>query len=130
MCTKFTENNKIILSLALGANGYIEKTIGEDRILQAITDVMNGGTIISPAIGNIIKEIFTGNYLSDEAKEKLTEQELSVLLHITEGYQYWKIGKLLDLSEVRIKQIAGEIIKKLQVKSIKELLLKWNRLKK
>ena len=102
MCTKFTENNKIILSLALGANGYIEKTIGEDRILQAITeifiDVLDDNQIVLTET-TTAKDIEDWDSLSHIQLVVSIEKEFKIQFTSSEIQKWKNIGEIIDSIE-------------------------------
>ncbi|MEZ4858614.1 MAG: response regulator transcription factor [Flavobacteriaceae bacterium] len=44
MCTSYEDDEKIFQSLEMGASGYILKTDGPTKILQALDDLFEGGS--------------------------------------------------------------------------------------
>src|SRR5689334_6776766 len=48
--TVFEDDEKIFSSICAGASGYILKSNGMNKLLEAITEVYNGGSAMSPAI--------------------------------------------------------------------------------
>jgi NarL family two-component system response regulator LiaR len=54
MCTAYEDNDKIFDSLKAGASGYILKTEGPAKIMEALDDMIAGG---SPMSSNIARKV-------------------------------------------------------------------------
>ena len=60
----FDDNERVFAALSMGASGYILKSISVDKIAQAIIDVYNGGSPMSPAIARKVLNTFHENHNS------------------------------------------------------------------
>jgi DNA-binding NarL/FixJ family response regulator len=57
----YDDNERVFAALCLGASGYILKSTSIDKISQAITDVYNGGSPMSPTIARKMLTTFQEN---------------------------------------------------------------------
>ena len=58
MQTVFEDDVKIFEALCAGANGYILKSTSPVKMLEAITDVQNGGVAFNPAVAAKVAALF------------------------------------------------------------------------
>src|ERR1041385_920570 len=57
MLTVFEENNKIFQSLCAGASGYLLKRTPPSKILEAITEVHNGGAPMTASVARKVLDL-------------------------------------------------------------------------
>jgi len=105
MLTTFEGDVEIKRALAAGARGYLLKTMPPRQMLDTIREVHSGKKRILPEIASNLAE-----HLSDEP---LTEREIDVLQHASQGNRNRDIAKRLFISEetvkVHIKHILGKL---------------------
>lgn len=123
--TVFEDNDKVLNAICLGANGYILKSSSEEKIIEALVDVANGGSPLTPIIASKILLNFPRkslmNHYEDEA---LSEKEKEVLELMVKGYSYKMIGYELNKSVETIRSQIKNIYKKLNVSSNSEAIIK------
>ena len=114
MHTVFDDDQKIFNSLAAGADGYMLKSATPAQICDAIRDVRNGGTPLSPGIAKKVLESFRRN--NDERDREmvdLSEREREILLMLTKGFTYKRIsmecGITIDTTRTHIKNIYAKL---------------------
>ncbi|MBC7904913.1 MAG: response regulator transcription factor, partial [Gemmatimonadaceae bacterium] len=56
--TVFEDDSRILEALSAGANGYILKNTSPVKMLEAITDVRNGGVAFTPAVAAKVVSLF------------------------------------------------------------------------
>ena len=59
MQTVFEDDAKIFEALCAGANGYILKNTSPVKMLEAITDVQNGGVAFNPVVASKVATAFS-----------------------------------------------------------------------
>jgi NarL family two-component system response regulator LiaR len=115
MCTAYEDNDKIFDSLKAGASGYILKTEGPQKILEALDDVIAGGSPMSSSIAR--KVVASFNTLGGENTiiEALSDREKMVLEHLAKGLIGKEVADALNISWGTVRKHVQNIYKKLQV---------------
>jgi DNA-binding NarL/FixJ family response regulator len=123
MCTVFEDDENIFEALKAGATGYILKKTPPAKILEAITDLHNGG---SPMSGQIARRVIQVMHQpkKNEALETLTERETEILQLLAKGFRYKEIGDQLNISIATVRTHIHNIYEKLQVQSRTDALNK------
>lgn len=124
MCTSFEDTETVFKALKVGAKGYITKTSSPSKILEAITDVFNGGSPMSSNIARKIVESFQADLKENSEIKKLTEREKEILALLSEGFRYKEIAYKLFLSTETVRTHIRNIYVKLQVNSRTDALNK------
>ncbi len=73
--TVHEENEKIFQALCAGANGYLLKNTPPTQIIQALTEMMNGGALMSPDVARRVVTLFRKFAPPEISDYSLTEQE-------------------------------------------------------
>lgn len=123
MSTVYEDDNNIFESLKAGASGYLLKKTAPANILQAITEVVNGGSPMSTQIARKVILSFQKKDSIDES-DILTPKEKQVLKSLAKGLRYKEIAGELNVSMETIRTHARNIYEKLQVQSRTEALNK------
>ncbi len=109
MHTIFDDDEKIFNALAAGADGYMLKNVTPTQLYEAIKDVRNGGSPMSPGVAKRVLESFRSNKKDEEECEQLTEREREILQMLTKGYTYKRISSechiTIDTTRTHIKNI-------------------------
>jgi DNA-binding NarL/FixJ family response regulator len=126
ICSSFEDSENIFKALTAGAKGYLSKSTSPVKILEAISDVCQGG---SPMSSEIARKVV--DYFHQKAKdgknvdlEKLTKREREILDYLSKGYRYKKIAEILFVSAETVRKHIHNIYQKLQVSSRAEALNK------
>lgn len=120
MLTINNDPDHIFKALSNGAVGYMLKGTTLAKIKEAIIDVKNGGSIISPVIARKLV-----NYFNPSAKQgELTEKELQVVQCLVDGLSYKLAASQLNISIDTVRFHIRNIYKKLQVNSKSEVVRK------
>ena len=123
--TVFEDNDKVLNAICLGANGYILKSSSEEKIIEALVDVANGGSPLTPIIASkILLNFPKKNLMNNYGDEALSEKEKEVLELMVKGYSYKMIGYELNKSVETIRSQIKNIYKKLNVSSNSEAIIK------
>ena len=115
MCTSHEDNNKIFDSLKAGASGYILKNEGPARIMNALDELFNGGSPMSPTIARKVVESFKKIDTENALLHKLTTREKEVLDHLAKGLINKELASALRLSVATVRTHVQNIYEKLQV---------------
>jgi|SRR5665213_530496 len=122
MVTVFEDDDNIFNALKAGASGYILKRTSPAQILEAIREMHNGGSPMSPEIARRVVESMQKE--KNKNTEILTEREKQILDLLAKGFLYKEIAKELDISHETVKGHIHNIYEKLQVQNKVEALNK------
>src|SRR5215212_7984116 len=109
--------------LRAGGRGYIMKQEGGKKLMEAIRQVLNGQTYISPKISAKIVDAFTGRRSeSSSAVEALTDREFEVFQLIGGGLSTKEIADKLHVSPKTVEVHRVNMKQKLNVATAPELI--------
>ncbi|HEV7803068.1 MAG TPA: response regulator transcription factor [Burkholderiales bacterium] len=113
--TSYSDEQAVRATVLAGAAGYLLKQIGHQALIDAITAVAAGQSILDPKITqNVLRQINDGVKAKNGAEE-LSPQERRVLAHVVEGKTNKQIAAALGLSDKTIKNYLSNAFQKLQV---------------
>ncbi|MFT3682911.1 MAG: response regulator transcription factor [Ferruginibacter sp.] len=115
MCTSYEDNDKIFNSLKAGASGYILKTEGPAKILEALEDMLNGGSPMSSPIARKVVASFNQVEKENVFPEILTAREKEVLDLLAKGLINKEVAAALQISTGTIRKHVQNIYEKLHV---------------
>jgi len=122
--TVFEEDEKIFEALKAGASGYLLKSSSPEVIINAIKEVHNGGSPMSPGIARKIIRHFQ-EPLQQNGHKIFTEREKQVLDLMAQGKLVKEIASDLDVTSHAIKKHIKNIYQKMQVQNRVEAVIKW-----
>lgn len=109
--------------LRAGGRGYIMKQEGGNRIMEAIRQVAEGKTYVSPAVSAKIIESFSGHVRGEKsAVEQLTDREFEVFQLIGQGFSTKEMADKLHVSVKTIEVHRVNIKEKLNTPTAPELI--------
>jgi len=125
MLTIYEDDEKIYNSLVAGATGYILKKTPPAKLLEAIRDLNDGGSPMSPQIARKVVQAF--QQMRQPAKEtaELSKREQEVLSYLVKGLSYKEIADKLYLSVETVRTHLRNIYEKLHVRNRSEAMLKY-----
>ncbi|GDX47432.1 MAG: response regulator transcription factor [Bacteroidetes bacterium] len=124
MQTVFEDDEKIFDALRFGASGYILKKTDPNKIIEAIREVMNGGSPMTPSIATRVLKFFRDKGAVDTQNFGLTTREMDILQHLVDGKSYKMISSDLNISYHTVNSHVKKIYDKLQVNSVSEAVSK------
>jgi DNA-binding NarL/FixJ family response regulator len=124
MLTVFENTDEIFRSLSAGASGYLLKKTPPAKLLEAITDLVNGGSPMSSEIARKVVQTFHQPGVPQFADANLTTREEEILNYLAKGYLYKEIAATLFINIETVRTHIHKIYQKLQVRTRTEMLLK------
>ncbi|MBM4434228.1 MAG: response regulator transcription factor [Chloroflexi bacterium] len=113
MLTSYADDEALFASIIAGAAGYLLKDAKGQTVLDAITAVAQGRSLLDPTVtGKVLERVRKGPD-GDPGLSSLTDQERKVLEHVAEGKTNREIGEVMYLSEKTIKNYVSRILDKL-----------------
>jgi DNA-binding NarL/FixJ family response regulator len=120
MQTVFEDEEKIFAALQNGADGYILKTAGIERMLENIKEVYNGGAYMTPSVAFQVLNFFKKKQPTTE--HNLSPKEIEVLKQLVEGMSYKMVADKLGISYFTVNSHVKKIYEKLHVHSLGEAI--------
>ena len=125
MQTIFENDEKIFEAIIAGADGYILKKTPPVKLLEAITDVLEGGAPMTPSIARQVLLLFNSKNKKTEKNEfHLTEREQEILNLLVQGFSYKMIAAKCNVSYPTVNTHISHIYEKLHVNSGTEAVAK------
>ncbi len=125
MQTVFEEDDKVFAAICAGASGYILKGSSPDRFIEAIKDVAEGGSPMTPMIARKVFQMFQSQFTQrDTGYQELTQKEKDVLKCMVDGLSYKMIADRLDITFHTVNSHTKRIYEKLHVNSASEAVSK------
>lgn len=118
------ENDKIFEALCAGANGYLLKNTPPDKIIEALSQVIDGGAPMSPEVARHVVHLFRKFAPPLMSDYSLTKQEAAILKLLVEGHHYKTAAHHLDISVHTVSFHLRNIYSKLHVHSKTEAVAK------
>ena len=119
MQTVFDDDESVFAAIAAGANGYVLKNASNEQLLQAIKDVYEGGSSLSPSIAKKVMQHLQQPRF-EKTDYKLSPKELEVLHALTLGLALKQIGGKMDITYDTVRSHIKKIYEKLHVGSMTE----------
>lgn len=130
--TIFDEEDKVLEAVQAGASGYLLKGTPADKMVEAIKEVSQGGTVIQPSLARrLLKHFRVPEVPSAEAApaatpvaatmpaepegKKLSARETEILQLIAKGVSNSEAATMLTLSKATIRTHLEHIYRKLEV---------------
>jgi len=122
--TIFNDSERIFQSLEAGGNGYLLKNSTPDEILNAIMEVYNGASALSPVIAKKVVQFFQTGVPARPNDYHLTPKEKELLQRLVEGKSYKMIADSMLVSLETVKSHIKNVFRKLHVSSSSEAVAK------
>lgn len=125
MLTMYDDNELVFEALKVGATGYLLKRTPPQKILEAILEVVNGGSPMSMEIARKVVNHFKVEKKSKSLQQQLTEREWEILGYLSKGLRYKEIADSLFISVETVRSHLRKVYEKLQVRNATEAVLKY-----
>ncbi len=124
MLTVIEDRDKIFDALRAGATGYLLKKASAIQIIEAVTELANGGSPMSSEIARKVLQFFTSPSHKIENRYSLSARELDVLKRLVAGDSYKMIADHCYISIGTVCGHINSIYRKLAVNSKSEAAIK------
>ena len=124
METIFDDDEKIFNSICAGAEGYILKNSVPTQIVQALKELHEGGSPMTPSIASRVLKMLKSKSNFSREDFNLTEREKEILAYLVEGMSYKLIAARCYITTETVNGHIKNIYKKLQVHSKGEAVSK------
>ena len=123
--TSYEDEQHVFDAMRAGASGYVVKGAQAGKLVEAILEVEQGGTVIEPRLAKRFWAYFKG--VQEPRKPKvpeLTPLELEILQMIARGLSNEEAGRIVSLDRRSVRTQLGHIYMKLEVRSHVEAVVK------
>ena len=127
MLTTFDDHELVNGAMRAGAKGYLLKDVSLETLVDTITQIKNGKTLIQPAVTEKVLQGLKGlnvEFESFENPEPLTEKEVEILRLIAAGYSNKEIADAMFKSTGTFKNQVSSVMAKLGVRDRTRAVLK------
>jgi DNA-binding NarL/FixJ family response regulator len=125
MLTMYEDEESIFASLKAGATGYLVKTTPREQVLEAIRDLVRGGSPMSSSIARKVVNAFHQSPAGSAETDHLTPREEEILAALAKGYRYKEVAEKLFISPETVRSHVHRIYEKLHVRSRTEAVVKY-----
>ena len=115
----YSEEHFGVRAIKLGAAGYLNKGTSTDTIVNAVREVLSGGTFVSAELAELIYSVFRNGITSHE---KLSVREFEVLRLIASGKSVKEIAMKFCLSGKTVSTHKARIQEKLNLHTNSDLV--------
>jgi DNA-binding NarL/FixJ family response regulator len=126
MQTVFEDDAKVFAAICAGANGYILKSTPPIKLLEAVKEVAEGGSPMTPSVAAKVLKMFKDQNPKTNPVENidLSEREKEILTLLVDGLSYKLIAGKLFISYETVHSHIKKIYQKLHVNSVNEAISK------
>lgn len=123
LLTTFDEPDLALRAAAAGARGFLLKDASPEDLLEAITRVAAGETLLAPVPTDPVRERYAFRDRSAPS-DTFSEREVAILRLLAGGYSNKEIARAVFLSEGTVKNYVSEILEKLGTRDRTRAVLK------
>lgn len=126
MLSMHSDESYVLRALKAGARGYLLKESAESDLINAVRAVHAGKAFFSPAVSRMLVEDYVRQLQDREIEdsyELLTTREREILQLVAEGKSNKDVANLLNLSLYTVETHRGNMMQKLNLHTVPELIL-------
>ena len=115
--TVYKDDDDVFEALCAGACGYLLKNTPPARLLESVSEVVDGGAPMSPQVARRVVALFREFRPPERATCHLTPQERELLKLLVEGHHYKTAADKMGISKNTVSFHLRNIYAKLEVHS-------------
>jgi len=123
LLTTFDEPDLALRAAAAGARGFLLKDASPEDLLEAITRVAAGETLLAPVPTDPVRARYAFRDRS-EPTDTFSEREVAILRLLAGGYSNKEVARAVFLSEGTVKNYVSDILDKLGTRDRTRAVLK------
>jgi two-component system, NarL family, response regulator NreC len=126
MVSMHSDESYVLRALRAGARGYLLKDSAEADLIKAVHAVGGGKSFFSPAVSKMLLDDYVRKLKrsgTEDAYDLLTPREREILQLIAEGKSNKDIANLLNLSVYTVESHRSNLMEKLNLRGLPELIL-------
>lgn len=116
MQTVLDDDQRLFEAIQAGASGYLLKDEKPSRLVNAIVEVLEGGSPLSPTMASKALDLLRSKHEGEVIEmSSLTAREAEVLDCLQKGWRVKQIAETLFISEKTVRKHLEHIYEKLQI---------------
>jgi RNA polymerase sigma factor (sigma-70 family) len=126
MLSMHSDEGYVLRALGAGARAYLLKDSATTDLVQAIRAVAEGKSFFSPAVSKVLLQDYMRKLQRsgvEDSYDLLSPREREVLQLVAEGKSNKEVASLLNLSVYTVETHRANIMQKLNLKGVPELIL-------
>jgi two-component system, NarL family, response regulator NreC len=126
MLSMHSDESYVLRALKAGAKGYLLKDSAEADLIRAVHAVADGKSFFSPAVSKVLLDDYVRKLKrsgTEDPYDLLTPREREVLQLVAEGKSNKDVAQLLNLSVYTVETHRSNIMEKLNLHGVPELIL-------
>jgi two-component system, NarL family, response regulator NreC len=126
MLSMHSDESYVLRALKAGAKGYLLKDSAEADLIRAVHAVAEGKSFFSPAVSKVLLDDYVRKLKrsgTEDPYDLLTPREREILQLVAEGKSNKEIAQLLNLSVYTVETHRSNIMEKLNLHGVPELIL-------
>jgi len=126
MLSMHSDESYVLRALKAGARGYLLKDSAEADLIRALQAVAEGKSFFSPAVSKVLLADYMRKLRragAEDSYDLLTSREREILQLVAEGKSSKEIANLLNLSAYTVETHRSNLMQKLGLRGIPELIL-------
>ncbi len=125
MLSAYEEESYALRYIHAGADGYLNKLSGEDKIVEAVKSIMTTGKYLTAAIINKLTENHRNNEPINPF-DKLSTREIEIARLLIKGDGNLEISNNLGIKMSTVSTYKNRIFEKLKLNNLVELIEQYN----
>jgi two-component system response regulator DevR len=113
MLTSYSDDEALFDAIMAGASGYVLKQIRTDDLIQAVTKVAAGESLLDPNLTAKVLDRLRKGTEEDERVKHLTDQERRILGFLADGMTNRQIADEMFLAEKTVKNYVSNLLSKM-----------------
>lgn len=126
MLSMHSDEAYVLRALKAGARAYLLKDSAESDLVRAVQAVSDGKSYFSPAVSKVLLEDYVRKLQRsgvEDSFDLLTPREREILQLVAEGKSNKDVANLLNLSVYTVETHRANLMQKLNLRSVPELIL-------
>ncbi len=126
MLSMHSDESYVLRALKAGAKGYLLKDSAETDLIRAVHSVAESKSFFSPAVSKVLLDDYVRKLKrsgTEDPYDLLTPREREVLQLVAEGKSNKEVANLLNLSVYTVETHRANIMEKLNLHGVPELIL-------
>lgn len=120
------DESYVLRALKAGVKGYLLKDSADSDLIGAVRAVARGKSFFSPAVSKVLLDDYMRKLKrsgAEDAYDLLTPREREILQLVVEGKSNKEVATLLNVSVYTVETHRSNIMQKLNLKGVPELML-------
>lgn len=125
MFSAHEEEFYVLKYLQSGANGFLNKLCGEEKIVEAVKSILEKGEYISEELKMKLVEVETNKELINPFF-KISNREMEIVKLLVSGLGNLEISNTLEIQMSTVSTYKNRVFEKLKINNLAQLIEKYN----